>query len=367
MMETKKLKHIRNSNIELLRILSMLMVLVLHCLSSSGALEYFSGIDYWVYWWLEALCIIAVDIFVLISGYFMVESRFKMRNVLRIIGGVWIYSVIFSLINIGVSGEALTLNYFIRMVFPFTTKKFWFVNSYIALYLLSPFLNKLIHILNKRQFSVMTAVLIAMFSLRVTILPITWSQDTTGGMGVQSFVTLYCIAAWIRLYYKKNTAGNFKYIIGYILLSLVLVACKKGLLLIGFGEDFTSKLYSYSSILVYGEAVALFLTFLNAKPVSGKIGEWINTVAKHSFSVYIIHFAMLSVLFTKIIPVNQFIDNVITGVPTVMLSVLGVHVFCTCVDIVKTSFGEKICILVRKNRLFDFYNRFVNYVDTMMN
>ena len=77
----------RNANIELLRILSMFMVLVLHALGWSGALEHLSGAQYWVYWFIEALAIIAVNVFMLISGYFQVTCFFKIKNVRKIWGG----------------------------------------------------------------------------------------------------------------------------------------------------------------------------------------------------------------------------------------------------------------------------------------
>lgn len=334
-------KQKRKANIELLRIISMAMVLVLHALSGSGALEYLNGINYWVYWWMEALCIIAVDIFVLISGYFLVESRFKAKNIFKIAWGVWIYSIIFSSINLIISGEALTLNYLIRMILPFTTKKFWFVNSYIALYLLSPFMNKLIHSLSKKQFSALVVIMVIMFSLRVTFLPITWSQDATGGMGILSFLTLYCMAAWLRLYYKKRD-GIFKYLAIYLGISILLPVSKKVMLMIGFNKDFTGKLYGYPSIFVYAEAVALFLVFLNMKQIEGKVGKVINIVAEHSFSVYIIHFAMVGVLFTDILHLNLFIDSFATGFIAIVLSVIVIYVFCTCVDVVKSYVSKKI-------------------------
>lgn len=95
----------RNFNMELLRIISMFMVLVLHCLLTTGALEYSSGIRYYVYWFMEALCIIAVDVFVLITGYFMIESKFKAKNVFKTaISGVWVYSFIFSILAMKMGG-----------------------------------------------------------------------------------------------------------------------------------------------------------------------------------------------------------------------------------------------------------------------
>ena len=86
----------RNANIELLRMLSMFMVLVLHALRWSGALDYTSGMHYWAYWWLEALSIVAVNVFMLISGYFQIYGRFKTKSVLKILGGMELFAPVFS-------------------------------------------------------------------------------------------------------------------------------------------------------------------------------------------------------------------------------------------------------------------------------
>lgn len=87
----------RNARIELLRIISMLMVIMLHCLSMSGALNYLEGANYFIYWGMEAACIIAVDLFVLISGYFMVEGKFRSRKIVAIGVGGYGYTLSYSL------------------------------------------------------------------------------------------------------------------------------------------------------------------------------------------------------------------------------------------------------------------------------
>ena len=58
--------------------------------------------------------------------------------------------------------------------------------------------------IQKRHFSMLLVYLVVFFSIRPTIFPLTWSQDATGGMGIISFIMLYCIGAWIRKYYKRN-------------------------------------------------------------------------------------------------------------------------------------------------------------------
>ena len=83
-METKRE---RKSNIELLRILAIWGVVILHYNNPSigGGMAYASegGINFYFLYFLESCCICAVDLFMLISGYFLVES--KSRNVWRVL------------------------------------------------------------------------------------------------------------------------------------------------------------------------------------------------------------------------------------------------------------------------------------------
>ena len=319
-----------------------------------GALIYKSGVRLYVYWWLEALAIVAVDIFVLISGYFLCESKFKAKNVFKTaVGGVWIYSILFSLLAMKIAGEGINYGLLIKACVPILTKKYWFVNSYILLYILSPYINKLIHSLTKKQFSLLIGYFILFFSIRPTIFPLTWSQDGTGGMGIIGFIMLYCIGAWIRLYYK-DSKKIYHWLMIYLLCSFLLVVSKVGILRIN--ENISTKFYSYASPIVLIEAVALFFVFLSKKPMNKKAGNLINKIAKHSFSVYIIHFSMMSVLFTEVFHVNTYVAHIGSGVAAVFVSVTITYVVCTIIDIIKDYLFEKIGLLLQKSCLNRVYN-----------
>lgn len=292
----------------------MLMVLVLHTLSSTGALKYLTGVNFYVYWWMEALSVGAVDIFIIISSYYIVDSKFKAKSVFRVaIGGVWLYSIVFTAISMIVSCDEWTKMGIIKMLFPFYTKKYRFVNSYVLFYILSPFLNKLIHSLNKKQHTALAVILFIVFCVRGTFSLLTWTQDDSGGMGILLFLPLYAIATWLKKYYVIDHKPA-KYVLGFFVMSVVLVASKKVMMLVGIGADYATKFYGYTSFIVVLQSFAIFLAFLNMKPITGKIGAFINRVAKHNFSVYIIHFAMWSVLFTTILHVDRYIDNVLTDI-----------------------------------------------------
>lgn len=309
------------------------MVLVLHALLQTGALEIATGV-YYYYWTLEALCICAVNIFVLISGYFQVESKFKSKNVIKVgIGGVWLYSIVFFAIQVLVSGQPVGKMDLIRACFPLLTKRFWFVNSYLALYILSPYINKLIHSLSKKQISTLTATLVLIFSARSTILPASWGQDLSAGMGILWFITLYCVAAWLRSC-RTQQETPFKYWILYLGATVILIASKFVLNKAGI-ESYSGKLFGYSSLVVCVQAVALFKAFLHSKPIGGKLVTPILFAAKHSFSVYIIHFAMMGVLFTNILHLDNWLHNPLVETCMIIGATIAIFAFCVCVDFIK--------------------------------
>ena len=78
----------RNANMELLRLLSMFMVVMLHAIGKSNLLNNPDvGINgnCIIAWILEAMSLCAVNVFILISGYFLIDSKFKLgRNFPRV-------------------------------------------------------------------------------------------------------------------------------------------------------------------------------------------------------------------------------------------------------------------------------------------
>ncbi|MDE5952479.1 MAG: acyltransferase family protein, partial [Acetatifactor sp.] len=77
----------RIASIELLRILAMMMVVMLHYLSKGELLtsltEEFDASSY-IAWLLEAFSIVAVNVYMLISGYFLVDSGFKLKRLVQL-------------------------------------------------------------------------------------------------------------------------------------------------------------------------------------------------------------------------------------------------------------------------------------------
>mgnify|MGYP005768465625 CR=1 FL=1 len=62
------------------------MILFLHYLDKGGLLDIknTSNTYHIIYYFIETLCIVAVNCYILISGYFLIKSKFKWKKVLQL-------------------------------------------------------------------------------------------------------------------------------------------------------------------------------------------------------------------------------------------------------------------------------------------
>ena len=146
----------RMINLDLLRIIAMIMIVSLHFLSYCGILDETIDIKNFnivFSWTLECLCMVAVNIYVLISGYFLIDSTFKWKKVFLLWGEVFFYTFLLFFVNKNVKfNNNIKLEDYIKTFFPICTKHYWFMTIYILLYILSPYLNILIRAMRKESY-----------------------------------------------------------------------------------------------------------------------------------------------------------------------------------------------------------------------
>lgn len=328
----KKGNKLRNANIELLRIISMLMVLMMHCLQSSGALEC-GGSYQLVYRLIKSFCIVAVNVFVIINGYFGPVSSFKLKNVFKIWGIVWFYSISTYVITICMGIQIISTSSLISAVCPLLTKKYWFVNSYLGLYIISPFLDKFLKELTKHQTRALLFILIFLFCVRSTFFPSTWCLDSSGGYGIIWFTVLYLVAGAIKLHYSASVSSGCY--MGIYLVNVLIVFMGNYALERTVGTLYAQKFYGYNSIFVMIAAVALFMYILNLQPINKPICYFVNIIAKSAFSVYIIHYSVNNILWTQLLGLQEITLNSIKGIIQVVISVSVVYFICTMIDFVR--------------------------------
>lgn len=343
MLQNQKPIKVRDSSIELLRIIAMIMIVSCHFASHGGFSFDIKSLSAPRLWWnfIEMGGDLGVDIFVLISGYFLVTSKgnvFNLNRILKFWGQVFVYSIaiyfIFGVIGIQEFGLASS----IKALFPITFNSWWFASTYFVLYLVHPFINMLLQRLDKKTYQ----TLIAMQLILWCLIP-TFTSSNYQSNSLLWFVTLYSVAGYIRLF-GLNPRFTTKSYIGFSLLfsALRYLSCITLMALgtkIPFAASHSLLFYNQQSVLTFLSALSLFMVF--EKWNIGYI-KWINIVASATFGVYLIHDndIIRNSLWHEIFKNAQYQDSMFL-IPYSIIVVAIVYIICTLIDLLRQHVVEK--------------------------
>ncbi len=291
----------RNKNIELLRVISMFQIGILHAFGHGGILASceFGTPKYYMLYFIEALCMASVNVFVLISGYYMVNTKFKVSRVIRLIIQVFTYSLVSFLIVKFVMSESLSIKDIVKTLTPLSSGVYWFATAYAIMLILSPLLNCAINKMDRNQLKMTVLVLVAVFSIYPTIVP--WSRaKLTDGYSVIWFIVLYFVSAYMRLYNYRVKKPGLVYFGVAILMTMS--SCLIGLVTKHlFNEPIGEGVfYTYCTITNLIAALALFGLFIDAEEI--RISRLFAPLGKLVFGAYLIsdHAILRSILWKTI-------------------------------------------------------------------
>lgn len=292
-------KNRRQANFELLRIVAMFMVVVMHYLAQSietvpdsGSVEA-SDVVYAV---LESLCIVAVNVYVLISGYFLSVSAFSWKRVLRVIAQTLFYTVlippVLALFGVLSFSELLNIYHIWRCIFPVQSGHYWFVTAYVVLMLFAPFLNMAVQKLEQKQLLQVLGALLVFFCIGKTVSPLQFATDRYG-YDFGWFMVLYLIGGYIRRFgmaFFKNARRGWAVYLGSAAITALLelsltFLCKKGVGL----TYYWSVPFHYNFLFCLTGAVGLFFAFAHMHIREGKAADAVRSVSPAVFGVYLIH------------------------------------------------------------------------------
>lgn len=276
----------RCSNIELLRILAMFLVLVLHalflsigtpnkaqCIATPG--------NAFLRLFFQSLAIVAVNVFVLISGWFGIKPTVK--KLLSLLFQVFFFTITILIVYGFIHGFSnITPRSLLKSLM--ITKCYWFVKSYICLFIISPVLNLFVEKAEKSTFSL---VLILFFTFQIIYGWTDSAPEFNYGYSALSFAGLYLLARYLRIYPIQIMSNMIICIIAYFVLSLILALGIWILIKYDFHTNHSVPVaFSYINPFVVLSSLSLFFFFINIEIPSSKVINWISTSV---FSVYIIH------------------------------------------------------------------------------
>lgn len=288
----------RMANLELLRCVAMMMVVVLHFLGKGKVLPDLTGESIGVAgvaaWGLEALCIVAVNVYMFISGYFLCTSSFKLSRLIQLYLQVWVYSVAFGLLGAltGVLAETpFDTHYLLTLVFPVTMGHYWFITAYVFLYVLLPFVGMAAKQMTKKQMQAAVGLLLLVFCVAKSVLPVRLEMD---GQGYDClwYLCVFMSAAYVRRFGVKILEKKWSSLLLYLGCCSLIMAGTFGLRAIylrtGSLGMMIKMCLEYNHVLPFLAAVGLF-GFFRGIQVKGKIASAINFMAPYTLGVYLLH------------------------------------------------------------------------------
>lgn len=335
----------RNTGIDFLKILCMIMIVVLHILKASGMLS--QGDDpvrYSISWLLETLSYCAVNCYGLITGYLMIDKKFKLSRIISLWLQVLFYSAgIMALFEI-LMPDQLTKQDFFTSLLPVTSSTYWYMTAYVFLFFLMPFLNVLLNNLSRYAHKALLIATIILFS----IVPVIVNYDifyTYDGYCFIWLAVLYIMGAYIRKY------GMFKGFHAIEALVIYLLASAVAWISLPY---YRMQWINYTSPLILLAAVMLFLWSIRVSWKGSALCKTISFFAPLSFSTYLIHThpllwrLVLSVWLVKYqaIPLPGLIPAIIG---TAIIILIG----CSLVELLRS----KLFSLFRMNRLYKMIDR----------
>lgn len=288
----------RQANFELLRIVAMLMIIVLHYLNKGNIIMGYmidSSAEINTGRFIEAFCIVSVNCYVLISGYFLVESAWKPERIVTLAAQVLFYSVLIPIVLacIGViSFGDLSIYDWLNFALPIEAEHYWFATAYLLMYVFAPLLAAGIRAVEKRTLQIVILVLVFYFSVWKSVLPVVIATDKYG-YEYGWFLCLFLIAAYIRLYgcpvLERKTNALLLYVgmgLGIFLLSVVSGGLAETIKTFAY---YTGMPATYNHIFCLLGSVGLFMVFKNMKPWEGRAASMIVKLSPYTFGVYLLH------------------------------------------------------------------------------
>lgn len=275
----------RETNFELLRFISMIMIILNHFVLYGGnviGVVWYkeSSIIYYLFYGFGKL---GALLFVMITGYFMINSRVNYKKLFLLEGQVWFYSVIILFVMLLI-GESVSFSDIFKSFFPNIMRTYWFYSGYFILYLLIPYINKLVSIISKKNYFKLLVIGFVFLILVPSIVIYNEKYDW-----YVYLIYYYLVGGYIKLYFKDD-CRNFGYLMIFVVsyLGIVWFSYFIGNLSLS-NRVLGSYILSFGgidSIFIFICVVSLFLFFKN---IEIRKFKFINVLGSVSFGVYILH------------------------------------------------------------------------------
>lgn len=333
----------RQSGVELLRTLSIFLILVIHVINlvigvpnhvdlQHNPISSITTISF------ESISIVCVNVFIIISGWFGI--RYTINGLLKLIFQCVFFYIVESIIEL-LFFDQLSIASFLRGgISSFFLG--WFISAYIMLYILSPVINNYIVSHKKRECQLIlipSAIFMLTYGWLFSTTSGNFSTFNSGYSSLFLFILYYSIRYFKVFYYDNydlKILNKNNCIKAYILITVLNV-----ILWILFTKlnihYLSSILFLYTSPIVILQSCCLFKIFQEID-IKSKVINWIGA---SSLSIMLFHFCCGGVYFKQVI---NYIYNEFSNISCLILILL----FLTSISIVAILLDQIRIVLWKK-------------------
>ncbi|MBQ9516641.1 MAG: acyltransferase [Eubacterium sp.] len=323
----------------------MMLLIIAHHFVCHGSADFESDLPAFSLVWLRLLEMggkIGVNVFVLISGYFLIEAKsFKISKIVKLWLQVFFYSALLFCVTIYITKE-FHLSMLPNLFLPISFRDWWFVSAYFVMYLISPLLNKALNSLSKKQYLRVIIVAVVMWSVIPTLFNVYLESNS-----LLWFITLYAIAGYIRKFNPFEKYDRKLFLFAAVVLAVVSLALR--ILLFDILDVVNTKFqpyvnspYNMQYLLTLLISICIFVYF---SKLDIQYNKAINTVSSTTFAIYLIHDypSIREYLWNYVFVYTKYLGS-IKIIPYSIIVVLLIFVFCAVIELIRQNLIERFYV-----------------------
>ena len=345
----------RNIGIDLLRIVSMCMIIVIHMNGYGKASEMIDAFSfkYYLSQGITFFVTCSVNIYAMISGFVggsKVVSGNSVRKFLKLWLQVFFYSIFLTQIFNIMYPAQISRRQMIESVFPAMSMQYWYFTFYIPVIFLAPYLNQMVSYMG----IVIMRKLIALLFLIFSVIPWVFQTDwfgLDGGFSVFWLIILYTFGLWLKRESEMVDSPLDRCRKSWLLFSLTGLIVMQVFLRyvldrfeeVSGGSGFMHAFNNYTSPFIVLEACVMVLLFGKLDLSEKKKLKWISKLGGASFGVYLIHdnqFVRNYIMMDRLSKIGEL--NTMMYVMTMVGVSVGIYACCAVVELIRKYFSRGI-------------------------
>ena len=284
----------RQTGLDILRSVAMMMIIIwhfsLHIIGSNPFPTSPVGLgNYLALELLLVCCSVCVNVFILISSYFLVDKSFNGARMLQLWLQVVFYSAGISLLFFFLNPGSLSGQELLKSFFPVSNNRYWFVSIYFAYACLAPFLSRIARTLSRKDYQVLLLVLIAFCCTFALDFPLGNLMGASKGYSLLWFIALFFWGGYFKRFDIKGHSNHMLLTYFGLALIVTVICVVKNYFRIRNGEAGPIiELPAYNG-LAFLLSIPLFLFFRNTVFKQTLPVRALIATTPYAFGVYLIH------------------------------------------------------------------------------